>query len=154
MAINNNDPTTIDIAGESTSAISRPVLDGRGSRVGPQRLRSMTGAEFMSPGAAALVINRGPGSGHRFLLDQPVTTVGRHARSGVFLDDVTVSRRHAELRWADGELRVVDVGSMNGTYVNGQAVESTVLVDGDELQFGKFRLTFVATSSPRRGVGA
>jgi len=154
MAINDNDPTTIDIAGESTRAVSRPVLGDRDSPVGPQRQSSTTGAKFMSPGAAALVINRGPGSGHRFLLDQPVTTVGRHARSGVFLDDVTVSRRHAELRWANGELRVVDVGSMNGTYVNGQAVESTVLVDGDELQFGKFRLTFVAAYSPERGVGA
>src|SRR4029078_10499471 len=108
--------------GESTSAISRPVLDGRGSRVGPQRLRSMTGAEFMSPVAAALVIKRGAGAGHRFLLDQPVTTVGRHARSGVFLDDVTVSRRHAELRWAGGELRVGGVGSQNGSDLHGQRV--------------------------------
>ncbi len=114
----------------------------------------MTGAEFMSPGAAALVMIRGPNSGHKFLLDQPVTTVGRHARSGVFLDDVTVSRRHAELRWANGEVWVVDVGSLNGSYVNGLAVESTVLVDGDELQFGKFRLTFVASSASERRVGS
>jgi pSer/pThr/pTyr-binding forkhead associated (FHA) protein len=146
MTINDHDGTTVDIAGEPTRAIPRPVLGDRDSSPGPQSQSSMAGVESVPPGAAALVINRGPNSGRKFLLDQPVTTVGRHARSGVFLDDVTVSRRHAEVRWMNGEVRVVDVGSLNGSYVNGQAVESAVLVDGDELQFGKFRLTFVAAS--------
>jgi pSer/pThr/pTyr-binding forkhead associated (FHA) protein len=147
MTINDHDGTTVDIADEPTPAIPRPVRGDPDSSLNPQRQSLMTGVEFVPPGAAALVINRGPNSGHKFLLDQPVTTVGRHAQSGVFLDDVSVSRRHAELRWANGELRVVDVGSLNGSYVNGQAVESTVLVDGDQLQFGKFRLTFVAASA-------
>ena len=147
MTINDHDGTTADIADEPTSAIPRPVLGDRDSSLGPQKQSSMAAVEFVPPGAATLVISRGPNSGHKLLLDQPVTTVGRHPRSGVFLDDITVSRRHAELRWVNGEVRVVDVGSLNGSYVNGEAVESTVLVHGDELQFGKFRLTFVAASA-------
>ncbi len=147
MTINENDGTTVNIAGEPTSAIPRPMLGDLDNSLPPQRQSSTAAVELVRPGKAALVINRGPNSGHKFLLDQPVTTVGRLPRSDVFLDDVTVSRRHAELRWANGELRVVDVGSLNGSYVNGQAVESTVLIPGDELQFGKFRLTFVAASA-------
>jgi pSer/pThr/pTyr-binding forkhead associated (FHA) protein len=147
MTINDHDGTTVDIADEPTSAIPRPVLGDRDSSLGPQKQSSMAAVEFVPPGAATLVISRGPNSGHKFLLDQPVMTVGRHRRSAVFLDDITVSRRHAELQWTNGEVRVVDVGSLNGSYVNGQAVESTVLVHGDELQFGKFRLTFVAASA-------
>jgi pSer/pThr/pTyr-binding forkhead associated (FHA) protein len=154
MTIDDHDGTTDDIGGEPTRAIPRAMLGDRDSSLGPQSQSSMAGVEFVPPGAAALVINQGPNSGHRFLLDQPVTTVGRLARSDVFLDDVTVSRRHAELRWMNGEVRVIDVGSLNGSYVNGQAVESTVLVDGDELQFGKFRLTFVAASASESAAAA
>ena len=94
------------------------------------------------PEGALLIIDRGPDVGSRFLLSQPVTSVGRHPRSDVFLDEVTVSRHHAQLRWTNGGLRVIDLGSLNGTYVNGEAVESAVLVHGDELQCGKFQLTF------------
>lgn len=147
MTINDHNDTTDDIAGEQTRAIPRPALGTQDGSLGLQRQSSIAAAEFVPPGAATLVINRGPNSGHKFLLDQPVTTVGRHARSGVFLDDVTVSRRHAELRRTRGEVRLVDVGSLNGSYVNGTAVESTVLVDGDQLQFGKFRLTYAAASA-------
>ncbi len=147
MTINDHDGTTVNITGEPTRAIPRPVLGDQDSSLAPQNQRPMAGVEFVPSGAAALVISRGPNSGHIFLLNQPVTTVGRHPRSDVVLDDVRVSRRHAELRWTNGELRVVDVGSLNGSYVNGQAVESTALVPGDELQFGKFRLTFVTAST-------
>ncbi len=82
------------------------------------------------------------------MLDQPVTSVGRHRRSDIFLDDVTVSRRHAELQWINGEVRVIDLGSLNGTYVNGDAIESAVLVHGDKLQCGKFQLTFWLNPKP------
>ena len=82
-------------------------------------------------------------AGSRFLLDRPVTSAGRHPGSDVFLDDITVSRRHAEFRRENDELHVVDVGSLNGTYVNREPVESAVLVSGDEVQIGKFRLVFV-----------
>ena len=85
--------------------------------------------------------DRTPGS--RFLLDQPTTSAGRHPDSDIFLDDVTVSRRHAEFRLETDEFQVVDVGSLNGTYVNREPVDSAVLANGDEVQIGKFRLVFL-----------
>ena len=93
-------------------------------------------------GSALIVLEWGPKAGSRFLLNQPVTSVGRHPGSDIFLDDVTVSRRHAEFRREDDEFKVVDVGSLNGTYVNREPVESAVLLNGDEVQIGKFRLEF------------
>ena len=80
----------------------------------------------------------------RRLLDQETTTAGRHPESDIFLDDVTVSRRHAEFRLNDGTFEVVDVGSLNGTYVNREPRNSQVLAIGDEIQIGKFRLVFIA----------
>src|SRR5258708_7642360 len=71
--------------------------------------------EELPAGSALLVVKRGPNAGSRFLLDQPVTAAGRHPRSDIFLDDVTVSRRHAEFRWENDEFQVVDLGSLNGT---------------------------------------
>ena len=93
--------------------------------------------------SAILVVKRGPNAGSRFPLHQPVTSAGRDPRSDIFLDEVTVSRRHAEFRSERGELRVVDIGSLNGTYVNGQLIDSAVLTDGDEIQMGKFRLVLL-----------
>jgi pSer/pThr/pTyr-binding forkhead associated (FHA) protein len=96
------------------------------------------------PGVAALVVRRGPNAGSRFPLDQEVTTAGRSPDSEIFLDDVTVSRRHAEVtRTAQGFL-VRDVGSLNGTYVNRERIEEVLLADGDEVQVGKYRLVFHA----------
>jgi len=97
--------------------------------------------EWTTP--AMLVVNSGPNSGFRFPLRQAVTTAGRDPRSGIFLDDVTVSRRHAEFRVERGELKVVDIGSLNGTYVNGQPIDSAALTNGDEIQMGKFRLVLL-----------
>lgn len=95
------------------------------------------------PGESALlVVQHGPNMGARFLLDADVTTVGRDTRSEIFLDDVTVSRRHAEFRRIDGGFEVRDVGSLNGTYVNRERIELTALRSGDEVQIGKYRLTF------------
>ena len=93
-------------------------------------------------GQALLVVQRGPNAGSRFLIDKDVTTAGRHPESDIFLDDVTVSRRHAEFRRKDGRFYIHDSGSLNGTYVNRQRVDSTELASGDELQIGKFKLTF------------
>ena len=73
---------------------------------------------------------------------------GRHPDSDIFLDDVTVSRRHAEFRLESSEFQVVDVGSLNGTYVNREPVDSAVLANGDEVQIGKFRLVFL--TGPKR----
>jgi pSer/pThr/pTyr-binding forkhead associated (FHA) protein len=90
--------------------------------------------------SAMLVVNRGPNAGSQFPLHQAVTSAGRDPRSDIFLDDVTVSRRHAEFRSERGELQVVDIGSLNGVYVNGEPIDSAVLTNGDEIQMGKFRL--------------
>ena len=95
------------------------------------------------PGVAALVVLRGPKAGSRFVLENDVTTAGRHPNSDIFLDDITVSRRHAEVR-RRGLIHVVaDAGSLNGTYVNRERIEQeSVLQHGDELQIGKFKLVF------------
>lgn len=103
----------------------------------------VSGVEGLPVGSALLVVKRGPNAGSRFLLDQATTSAGRHPDSDIFLDDVTVSRRHAEFRLENGEFQVVDVGSLNGTYVNREPVDSAVLANGDEVQIGKFRLVFL-----------
>ncbi len=101
-------------------------------------------AEELEPGQALLVVKRGANAGSTFLIDKDVTTAGRHPESDIFLDDVTVSRRHAEVRRAEGRFVVRDLGSLNGTYVNRERVEETELASGDELQIGKFKLVFFA----------
>lgn len=99
-------------------------------------------------GVGMLVVTRGPNSGSRFALDEPLVTAGRHPDSVIFLDDITVSRRHAEVRQLEGGgYQVTDVGSLNGTYLNRQRVEEAVLHDGDELQIGTFKLLFLAGRS-------
>ncbi|HVE64921.1 MAG TPA: FHA domain-containing protein [Mycobacteriales bacterium] len=101
------------------------------------------GVEGLAPGTALLVVKRGPNAGSRFLLDRSVTTVGRHPESDIFLDDVTVSRRHAELRRVDPDgFALYDVGSLNGSYLNRERIEQGTLSGGDEVQIGKFRLVF------------
>ena len=95
-------------------------------------------------GSALLVVKRCPNEGSRFLLDKDVTTAGRHPESDIFLDDVTVSRRHAEFRREGSRFTVRDVGSLNGTYLNRERIDQTDLSGGDEVQIGKFRLVFFA----------
>jgi pSer/pThr/pTyr-binding forkhead associated (FHA) protein len=96
----------------------------------------------LEAGAALLVVRKGPNEGSKYVLDAEVTRAGRHPDSDIFLDDITVSRRHAEIiRRTDG-FQVLDVGSLNGTYVNRDRVEEAKLSNGDELQIGKFKLVF------------
>jgi len=91
-----------------------------------------------------LVVTRGPTAGSRYALDESLTSIGRHPDSGIFLDDVTVSRRHSEIRrGADGQYVLSDVGSLNGTYLDGERVEEAVLREGAQIQVGKYRLVFV-----------
>ncbi|RXZ68399.1 FHA domain-containing protein [Agromyces albus] len=96
-------------------------------------------------GSALLIVRRGPNSGARFLLDTDVTTVGRHPNADIFLDDVTVSRKHAEFLRHGTAFEVKDLSSLNGTYFDGVRIETALLSDGAEVQIGKFRLTFYAS---------
>ncbi len=95
-------------------------------------------------GHALLVVQKGPGAGSRFLLDADEVSAGRHPESGIFLDDVTVSRRHAVFRRTGDSFTVEDAGSLNGTYVNRDRIEKALLKDSDEVQVGKYRLVFFA----------
>ena len=109
--------------------------------------------DALTPGSALLVVKRGPNAGSRFLLDQDVTSAGRHPDSDIFLDDVTVSRRHAEFRREGSGYTVHDVGSLNGSYVNRERIDAAPLSGGDEVQIGKFRLVYL-TAAVRTGAGA
>lgn len=109
--------------------------------------------EALPPGTALLVVRRGPNSGSRFLLDSDRTTAGRHPESDIFLDDVTVSRRHAEFRRTASGFSVADVGSLNGTYVGRQRIDEVPLSGGDEVQIGKYRLVFFPSRHTQIGSG-
>lgn len=101
--------------------------------------------EALPSGNALLIVKRGPNRGSRFLLDADLITVGRHPSADIFLDDVTVSRKHAEFRRVGNTFTVLDLASLNGTQYEGARVESAELVNGGEVQIGKFHLTFFAS---------
>jgi pSer/pThr/pTyr-binding forkhead associated (FHA) protein len=127
LATLREDPTTVTFIpepGEATDDLSVEVGD-------------------MPPGVGILVVKRGPNVGSRFALEKDVVLAGRHPDSDIFLDDVTVSRRHAEIARDESGYVVRDAGSLNGTYLNRQRVESSPLADGDELQIGTFKLVFL-----------
>ena len=103
--------------------------------------------ESLPEGMGMVVVKRGPNAGSRFALERDVTTAGRHPDSVIFLDDITVSRRHAEIvRGPDG-YRLRDAGSLNGTYLNRERIDDAPLGDGDELQIGKYKLLFLLPES-------
>jgi len=99
-------------------------------------------------GYGMLVVKRGPNAGSRFVLEAETTKVGRHPDSDIFLDDVTVSRRHAEFVRTGQGYEVRDVGSLNGTYLNRERIDAAVLANGDEVQIGKFKLVYLNTGVP------
>jgi len=105
------------------------------------------GVAELADGSGVLVVKRGPDIGVKYVLDQDVTHVGRHPDSEIFLDDITVSRRHAEFAKSGHGYVVKDVGSLNGTYVNRERIEETTLASGDEVQIGKFKLLFLSTGA-------
>lgn len=141
-------------ASETTSTISISGLEaydaeatGQTPMLSPE---AQAAVDALPLGSALLVVRRGPNSGSRFLLDSELTTAGRHPQSDIFLDDVTVSRRHVEFRRSpDGSFTVADVGSLNGTYVNRERIDEVALSNGDEVQIGKYRLVFYAS---RQGI--
>jgi len=101
-------------------------------------------------GSAVLVVTRGPDVGSRIALAGVRMTAGRHPDSDLFLDDVTVSRRHAEIVQSADGYEIIDVGSLNGTYVNRRRIERAALRPGDEVQIGKFKLVFQLGTDGRR----
>lgn len=104
--------------------------------------RDREAVEALPIGSALLIVQRGPNAGARFLLNTDVTNAGRSPKSDIFLDDVTVSRKHCQfLAHGNGHI-VRDSGALNGTYVNRQRVDQAELRAGDEVQIGKFRLTY------------
>lgn len=103
--------------------------------------------EELEGGRGVLVVKRGPNAGSKFFLDSETTEIGRNPDSDIFLDDITVSRRHAEITRKEGEsFKLNDVGSLNGTYANKERVEEAELRSGDEIQIGKFKLIFLTGS--------
>ncbi|GAA2520546.1 FHA domain-containing protein [Rarobacter incanus] len=107
--------------------------------------------QALPDGTSILIAHQGPGSGSRFLLDTDAVTAGRSERADIFLDDATVSRKHAVFERADGGFRVRDVGSLNGTYLNRERIDAALLHTGDEVQIGKFRLTYYASPQSESG---
>ena len=105
-------------------------------------------------GSALLIVRKGPNAGARFLLDQDSTVAGRHPEADIFLDDVTVSRRHAEFVRHGTAFEVKDMGSLNGTYFDGVLIDQALLHDGAEVQVGKFRMTFFSSRSDGDGARA
>ncbi len=126
-----DDPQTITFA-----------LDGAGG------LDEVTVDRQEVPTGGLLVATRGPNAGSEFAVEHVITTAGRHPDSDIFLDDITVSRRHVEIELTSSGYVVRDVGSLNGTYLNQQLIEGDrPLVNGDELQIGRFKLVFIAGSA-------
>ena len=124
-----HDVTSVGIGGPGSSG-SLPAV---GSGVAPN----------LRLGEAVLVVQRGMGEGASYLLVGDVVTAGREPDSDLFLDDVTVSRQHAELRRMTGGWLLRDVGSLNGTYVNRHRIEEVALAPGDEVQIGKYRFAYL-----------
>ena len=150
--VRNFQPPAYESPGESTSTISLSNLEAAlesdqmpEEAPGPDQVA----VEALPPGTALLIVRRGPNAGSRFLLDKDRTSAGRHPESDIFLDDVTVSRRHAEFTRHGTTFSVRDVGSLNGTYVNRERIDEAALSGGDEVQIGKFRIVFLV--NPQHG---
>jgi pSer/pThr/pTyr-binding forkhead associated (FHA) protein len=136
------EPTTETTASISFSSSEAADYDRAEADLSPDDAAAV---DALPPGSALLVVQRGPSAGSRFLLDTDEVTAGRHPDSDIFLDDVTVSRRHAAFRRTPEGFRVADVGSLNGTYVNRDRIDDVLLTGGDEVQIGKYRLVYFAS---------
>jgi len=130
-------PTSSEMT--STLSLSTPEVEPEQGSADPDQ----AAVEALPEGSALLVVRRGPNAGSRFLLDVEMVTAGRHPDSDIFLDDVTVSRRHAQFVRIGAGYAVKDVGSLNGTYVNRHRIDEAQLSGGDEVQIGKYRLVYL-----------
>ncbi len=99
------------------------------------------------PGKSVLVIIKGPNIGDRFFINKPQITIGRNPESDIFLDDVTVSRKHAVIFRTGNDFKIKDSGSLNGSYINGKIIESSVLEKMDRIQIGKYVFLFFQTGT-------
>lgn len=133
------EPHTMRFPGVAGADVEHPEL-----RAGGLSAEDRATVDALRPGTALLIVQRGPNTGARFLLDDDQVTAGRHPDSDIFLDDVTVSRKHAVFLRQGGGYLVRDSGSLNGTYVNRERIDEGVLGTGDEVQIGKFRLVYYA----------
>ncbi len=145
-AQNDSDSAT---CAECGAELGPPEVESTLSFESPTELGEEIRAEdFQLDEAPVLVVVGGPGAGERFALDRPATTLGRDPSSDIFLNDITVSRRHARVEVAADSATISDAGSLNGTYVNRERVEAMALKQGDEIQIGKFRLVFLPKRRP------
>ena len=132
---------------ESTATITFGVPDQRESSDRQLSPVDAAAVDALPEGHALLVVQRGPSAGSRFLLDTDVVTAGRSSDAEIFLDDVTVSRKHATFLARGGGYVVRDSGSLNGTYVNRERIDEAPLHQGDEVQIGKFRLVYYSSGA-------
>lgn len=151
---------------ETPKSPENPGLPGQTEKFGPdfqQKLQNLESGvsleeqeviDALPSGSALLIVRKGPNAGARFLLDQDSTVAGRHPAADIFLDDVTVSRRHAEFVRHGTAFEVKDMGSLNGTYFDGVLIDQALLHDGAEVQVGKFRMTFFPSRSDDDGARA
>ena len=146
-----HDETSATHSGTETSAFSFPTLEVNTSAHSELSAEENEAINALPSGSALLLVRRGPGLGSRFLLDSDVSVAGRHPNCEIFLDDVTVSRRHSEFRRIAGGFEMRDLGSLNGTFVGGERRDRVSLADGDEVLVGKFHLTFFMSPADLAG---
>ena len=139
-----DDPTTMRLPGIGIPAESLTDSEADADADATLSAQDQATVDALRHGTALLVVLRGPNAGARFLLDADEVSSGRHPNSDIFLDDVTVSRKHATFRREGDIFLVRDVGSLNGTYVNRERIDQAALKTRDEVQIGKFRLVFYA----------
>lgn len=135
----------LEVDGDKTVILSK--VDSLQDAMGPQDNATID-LRSLPENSATLMVRSGPQAGERFSLDSNMTRLGRHPDSEISLDDISVSRRHAEIERQGSEYVVRDSGSLNGTYVNQQRVDSVVLQQGDEILVGRFRLIFLGPVEP------
>ena len=142
MTENNHDNSNSNNEVESTRNFHEDLIHSEAPELTAEEQAAV---DALPKGNALLIVRRGPSKGSRFLLDADLMTVGRHPNADIVLDDVTVSRRHAEIKRVDGKFTVIDQGSLNGTHYDGKLVESQLLSDEGELQIGKYHFTFYSS---------
>jgi len=124
---------------DQDTTLALPVVEPEGEE---EEVEVPLPSQPLEKGGALLVIKKGPDAGMSFTIDRDLISIGRHPECDIFLDDITVSRRHAEIRREEDRFLLVDTGSLNGTYLNRERVDSAYLKSGDEIQVGKFKLLF------------